>query len=292
MAAFGGKKLLFVADFDGTLTKFDTTDISFRACRRYLDGSEETRTEMAEVQRERSNVYLDGYSKCFEDGLKRFGSDASSPEQKSLVNFSASLDSYNHNSRVQIANDHLLDDIVDDKSVVAELCRDIVYQDQALETLRFIQHSDKDVVACSKILSVNWFKPVLVECLDGIIGSDDIVSAFTPILRNGILDLGHASTSIDKRNWIRKWKTEECFCVYVGDSMTDLLALLEADFGILVGKNRHVLETAKVFDLDLQPLSKAAPSTEKTEGKSDNGFFYADSWSEIMTFSQTFFSQL
>lgn len=298
------KKLLFVTDFDGTLTKYDTTDISFKACRKYLDGSVETKAELEDVHKKRGSVYLDGYSKCFDAGVKQFGSDVLSSSQKRLMDFVVSLDAYNRNSRVTLANDHLLDDIVDDKEILRRFCKDVGYQEQALETLRWLQEEstveDNKIVSC-RVLSVNWFKPVLVECLDGIINSEDIVTAFPPILaKDGSLDLGPASSSIDKLNWIKKWKMEfggvsggrggdQCLCVYVGDSMTDLMALLEADVGILVGKNRHVLETIKVFGLDFQPITKAVNETEHLGiDKKGNKLFYVNSWSEIHAFLKTF----
>lgn len=299
------KKLLFVTDFDGTLTKFDTTDISFKACRKYLDGSVETKAELEEVHKERGSIYLNGYSKCFKEGLKQFGSDASL-RQKSLMDFVVSLDAYNRDSRVTIANNHLLDDIVDDKEILRKFCKDVGYQEQSLETLRWLQEessstvvTDNKIASC-KVLSVNWFKPVLVECLEGIVNNKDIVTAFPPILaKDGSLDLGPASSSIDKLNWIKKWKMDfggdvddsgdQCLSVYVGDSMTDLLALLEADVGILVGKNRHVLETVKLFGINFLPMTKAANDDEHFEvNRNDNRLFYADSWSEIQAFLKTF----
>lgn len=295
-------KLLFVTDFDGTLTKFDTTNISFKSCQKYLDGSVEEKAELEEFHKERGSKYLNGYSECFEKGLKQFGSDVSS-NQKSLMDFVVSLDAYNRNSRITVAKNHLLDDILDDKEIIRKFCEEICYQEQALETLCWLQKESTKMannkVASCKVLSVNWFKPVLVECLEGIIDANDIVTALPPILaKDGTLDLGLASSSIDKLDWIKKWKIDvggdgdQCLCVYVGDSMTDLLALLEAEVGILVGKNRHVLETVKIFELDFQPMDQAASlvanNGELKLNKKNNRLFYADSWSEIQTFLKTF----
>ena len=293
------KKIIFVTDFDGTLTRFDTTDISFKACRKYLDGSLQKRAELEEVHKERGSVYLNGYSKCFNEGINQFGSGvSSSSSQKSLVDFVVSLDAYNRDSRVMIANKHLLDDIIEDKNILRKFCKDVGYQEQSLETLRWLQEessftvltADDKVASCLKVLSVNWFKPVLVECLEGIVNSENIVSALPPILaKDGSLDLGPASSSIDKLNWIKKWKInfggDECLSVYVGDSMTDLLALLEADVGILVGKNRHVLEAVKVFGLDFVAITKADGDEHlEINNQNNNRLYYADSWNEIHLF--------
>ena len=42
--------------------------------------------------------------------------------------------------------------------------------------------------------------------------------------------------------------------LYVGDSSTDLLALLEADVGILIGESNSARKIARRFGLQLQPL--------------------------------------
>ena len=48
------------------------------------------------------------------------------------------------------------------------------------------------------------------------------------------MDFGKVSTSQGKGEWLRKWNKEyQRLSVYVGDTLTDLPALLEADYGII-----------------------------------------------------------
>ena len=57
--------------------------------------------------------------------------------------------------------------------------------------------------------------------------------------------------------------------VYVGDSATDLLALLAADVGILIGESRSARQVARRFGLRLAPLPR------ELQGRGDSG---ADVW--------------
>eukprot|EP00111_Clytia_hemisphaerica_P015982 TCONS_00047273-protein len=224
-------KILLVSDFDATLTKFDTTFLSLHACTRFNEGTEEQRKEIKEVWNERSKDYLAGYSKAYEDNLKLF---RGSSNENRLLNFLKSLDEYNVRSRVDIANKHLLDDI--STKNISNLVKEVVFQDNAKEVLQLLKE-DNNVE--TKILSVNWFKPLLEESLKAWVSAEKIISSSTPILMNGEIDFGPVSTSQEKRGWIMKWKNEGNHqkCIYVGDSLTDIGALLEADYGILFGQN-------------------------------------------------------
>lgn len=303
-------KLLFVADFDGTLTKHDTTNLSFRACRGHWYGTPDEREQIERVRATRAVKYFKEYSHTFEESLKRYGTDQSNPGHQDLVKFSKTLDEYNKESRIQLAHQHTFDDIIsNDPHIIKELCRDIEFQEGALDTIRFLRDStavaaQEEVVKC-KILSVNWFKPVLETSLDSLVASGDIITAATPVLNSNegegdaMCDLGLASSSVDKLDWIRRWKSEsppQCTCAFVGDSMTDLLALLEADVGILIGKNQQVLNTVDIFGVDLQPLSQVISSSSvdsaisASNGNNGMRLYYADNWSEILAFVKMFCS--
>ena len=238
--------ILFVSDFDATLTKFDTTFLSLHACTRFNNGSEEQRKEIKEIWSKRSKDYMHGYSAAYEDNLEKF---RSSSDDNRLLNFLKAIDDYNVSSRMDIANKHLLDDI--STTNITDLVKEVVFQDNAKEVLQKLKN-DNNVV--TKILSVNWFKPLLDYCLTDWVSSENIISSSTPILMNdGGIDFGPVSTAQGKKDWIIKWKNEgnQQKCIYVGDSLTDIGALLEADYGILFGKNKKVLEVSEIFGLKL-----------------------------------------
>lgn len=69
--------------------------------------------------------------------------------------------------------------------------------------------------------------------------------------------------------------------VYVGDSSTDLLAILQADVGILLGGSSSAIELAKGFGVLVKPLADFAPGDLPV-------VWTADNWDEIGSFlSQT-----
>ena len=65
--------------------------------------------------------------------------------------------------------------------------------------------------------------------------------------------------------------------IYVGDSVSDLMVLLEADVGIIISTKRTAIhDAADAFGIKLRPLGST---------KSDkNVLFTAKSWSEINSY--------
>ncbi|KAG2498573.1 hypothetical protein HYH03_003324 [Edaphochlamys debaryana] len=69
--------------------------------------------------------------------------------------------------------------------------------------------------------------------------------------------------------------------VYVGDSASDLAALLDADYGIVVGTNRLLRRVAAAYGIVLRPLA-AAPLDPTTVPAGT--LYEADGWEEIRAF--------
>ncbi|GLC44016.1 hypothetical protein PLESTB_000220200 [Pleodorina starrii] len=77
--------------------------------------------------------------------------------------------------------------------------------------------------------------------------------------------------------------------VYVGDSTSDLGALLAADVGVVVGENRLLRRVAARFGVRLRPLAAAplaVPSTAAAAAGGSGGVLYeaAGGWAEIRAF--------
>ena len=74
--------------------------------------------------------------------------------------------------------------------------------------------------------------------------------------------------------------------VFVGDSITDLLALLKSDIGIVIGKSQTVRKVAKSFGIKLLPLQEiqkmtASECQDNTHHLQKGVLFEAPSWNEI-----------
>lgn len=81
--------------------------------------------------------------------------------------------------------------------------------------------------------------------------------------------------------------------IYVGDSVTDVLALLKADIGIIVGSSSSLRKICGRFGIDILPLIAASillSPTSELDSKIDksrlplNTLYCAESWDEIEAF--------
>lgn len=82
-----------------------------------------------------------------------------------------------------------------------------------------------------------------------------------------------------------------CITIYVGDSVTDLLAMLDADVGIVVGNSGTFERVASAFGISVRPLSSAYDSldakVDSVEGESRSGgrcVYRVAHWEEIEVF--------
>ena len=86
--------------------------------------------------------------------------------------------------------------------------------------------------------------------------------------------------------------TAPSLSVYIGDSVGDLLCLLEADIGIVVGSSTSLRRVGKQFGVSFVPLfpglvekQRQMTEQEKSTFKSRSGVLYTvSSWSEIHAF--------
>ena len=70
--------------------------------------------------------------------------------------------------------------------------------------------------------------------------------------------------------------------IYIGDSFTDLLALLKADIGIIIGKSKSMFTVCNNFGIHIIPLHKW--SFEQFTNEEKKVLFSVDNWNEIQTF--------
>lgn len=138
------------------------------------------------------------------------------------------------------------------------------------------------------VLSINWC-PILIESLlvQPLCDNSSDASSEVPIWSNSVDGEGIVSLpfpgAISKKEQIRKLqKSSEdgsSRVVYVGDSSTDLLAILQADVGILLGGSQSAASLAKRYGFFVKPLS------ECEGGDSHQSVVWtADSWDEIGSF--------
>lgn len=87
-----------------------------------------------------------------------------------------------------------------------------------------------------------------------------------------------------------KGTASKSLTVYVGDSVTDLLAMLDADVGIVVGDSATFTQVASAFSIPIRPLASAYEELSM-EGESSEArlvgrgrCIYRARWAEIDAF--------
>jgi phosphoserine phosphatase len=140
------------------------------------------------------------------------------------------------------------------------------------------------------VLSINWcpsliaasIQPLLENCLD----------VPMPIIWSNLVQAESGEVSLiipgalAKKERIKKLKQEGevSVVVYVGDSSTDLAALIEADVGILIGGSESTINMAKDRGVKIRPLSEYGSSmcvTLDERDQSQNVIWATECWSEV-----------
>jgi len=170
------------------------------------------------------------------------------------------------------------------------------------------------------VLSINWF-PNLIEAsfvmplrrhidsspnIEGMDGKESEVQAnsddmrLTEVWCNSIDEEGAVQLDIPgaaaKRQRIRALKERlakehqlaampsagrDMLVVFIGDSSTDLLGLLEAHIGIMIGRSSTLEGIAGRWNIPLKPLKERRASSSSSGLHEDGTIWMADGWEEI-----------
>lgn len=127
------------------------------------------------------------------------------------------------------------------------------------------------------VLSINWcpslIEATLLRCLPS---AQNVPVWSNSVDRHGVVSQ-HVAGALDKRARIAKLKSSG-FVVYIGDSTTDLAALVEADFGVLLCHSKSTAAIAEEWEIRVVPLNQR---NAMDQGESASVIWIAESWSEI-----------
>lgn len=135
-----------------------------------------------------------------------------------------------------------------------------------------------------EILSANWSQTFVNAAVKGLCDS---------VVTNRLLfdEQGYSTGEIelrvvsarDKWRHFKSRRSKTGLTGYIGDSMSDLRAILEADIGILVGENLICLRTIDRFQIPIERVTKAshrAANCSEMRATSKQ-ILHADSWETI-----------
>lgn len=161
-----------------------------------------------------------------------------------------------------------------------ELLDCLSLQDNCLSVLQNCASKDYEI----GVLSINWcptlIESILVHPLCAENRTLEIPIWCNTVDGEGIVDLPFEG-AIAKRQKICNLQKDDSKVVYIGDSSTDLLAILQADVGILLGGSKSAAGLAQRYGISVQPLSECESNA------SGNVVWTADSWEEIRSFLET-----
>jgi phosphoserine phosphatase len=196
----------------------------------------------------------------------------SSDPRTALSDFTAAFDAVEQNSIESVVAGGFLRGIP--RAALRATGATVEKRERVLETLAEVHERGIEL----HVVSANWSADVVrggIGELDVPIHSNDL--AFDEFdISTGDLKRRIVS-ALDKLRQFRALPSGEGLRVFVGDSVTDLLALLDADVGILVGANPSPLTVCQRAGVEVVPLT-----TDATPDR--HRLFSAASWEEIARF--------
>lgn len=280
----GLKVNLFAFDFDGTCTQKDTTSLLYKATDKYLASTEAERKQLDALWSELGKKYWSGHQDVVSRSLSVNDSPSfSAYNEKELRSFLQKVYEYDLTMMKQIEGSKILQGI--SKESIKEAAQEVKLNPGCLNVLNHVNLP-------LYLISVNWCQD-LIHAKLGHLKHLNIFGNNLPL--EGELSSGHLgktlTSAFDKERIFQDLignttERSDGVSVFVGDSITDLLALLRSDVGILIGKSQTVRKVAKSFGIKLLPLQdiqemKGGDCHENANPKQKGVLFEAPSWNEI-----------
>ncbi|XP_031575102.1 bifunctional TH2 protein, mitochondrial-like [Actinia tenebrosa] len=287
-----GLRVRFLAfDFDSTCTVEDTTGLYYKATETYRRASEAKSKVLDKEWESLGNTYLKGHKETIKRLLENVPySENGNLSMEGLKSFLMETHNFDSECTKKVEASGLLSGI--SKEGIIQIAKNVQLSPGCVQVLG-------QVNLPLNVISFNWSKD-LIQIVLGQLKHLRIAGNNFPTEDNkstGQID-SHVSTSFDKEaefmRLVEGQKEIEGLSVFIGDSIGDLLPLLKADVGIVIGNSNTMRKVAKAFGIKLLPLldlynrygrcnsvqydsSIVIPSTTD-----NNGILYeATSWYEI-----------
>lgn len=275
---------LFAFDFDGTCTQKDTTSLLHKATEKYHASTESEMKELDAQWSELGRKYWNGHQEIVSKSILDHSTTASEFNERGLRSFLQEVHQYDFEMMERVETSELLKGISRDG--IKEVAKEVKLNQGCLNVLNHINLP-------LYLITVNWCQD-LIHAKLGQLKHLKIFGNHLPL--EGELSSGYLAKNLtnafDKETIFQqlvqdKSARSEGISIFVGDSITDLLALLKSDLGIVIGKSQTVRKVAKSFGIKLIPLQeiqnkKASECQKETFCSIQRGvLFEARSWNEI-----------
>lgn len=277
---------LFAFDFDGTCTQKDTTSLLYKATDKYRTSTEVEMKQLDAHWSELGKTYWTGHQEVVSKSLAVHGTPGSTFNEKGLRSLLEEVYHYDVTMMKQVEASKLLKGI--SKDSIKETAQEVKLNPGCLNVLNHINLP-------LYLITVNWCED-LIHAKLGHLRHLKIFGNNLPL--EGELSSGYLAKNLtnafDKETIFQelvqnKSTRSDGISVFVGDSVTDLLALLKSDIGIVIGKSQTVRKVAKSFGIKLLPLqeiqkmtaSECQENTHHLHHLQKGVLFEAPSWNEI-----------
>uniref|UniRef100_A0ACD6AL53 Uncharacterized protein n=1 Tax=Avena sativa TaxID=4498 RepID=A0ACD6AL53_AVESA len=300
-------KLVIFSDFDLTCTVVDSSAILAEIAilshqKASQSGSDNLldRTKSADLRNSwnmLSNQYTEEHEQCIERLLPP--EEAKSLDYDQLYKGLEVLSEFERQANSRVIDSGVLRGMnIDDIRKAGER---LILQDGCRNFFQKIGETRENLNLDIHILSYCWCAELIrsafssVGCLDGLnIHSNEF--AFEGSVSTGQINR-QIESPLDKVEKFKSIKsdldsTASSLSVYIGDSVGDLLCLLEADIGIVVGSSTTLRRVGKQFGVSFVPLLPGLVEKQRLVGKQESSIFKArsgvlhtvSSWSEVQAF--------
>ncbi|KAJ6824970.1 bifunctional TH2 protein, mitochondrial-like [Iris pallida] len=301
------KRLFVFSDFDLTCTVVDSSSIlaeiailtaskADQKADQGLGDVRKTSSSMRSSWEALSRQYNEEYEKCIEELLPK--EEVKEFDYKGLYKGLEDLSNFEKRANLRVVESGMLRGVnLDDIKRAGERLK---FHDGCSEFFQKIVKKKESMSIEFHLLSYCWCADLIrsafstVGCLnDLIIHSNEF--NFEESVSTGEI-VRRMESPIDKveafTNIVSEISNEEQMSVYIGDSVGDLLCLLKADVGIVVGESESLRKVGKKFGVSFVPLYPALVMKQRqlvdkdtTVWKGLSGVLYtASSWTEIRAF--------
>ena len=299
-----------IADFDETVSEVDTISLLVHAAieSRTIPFQEGAQVSLLADWQETVEWYSTQYARIVDEWLssgkpkeiRNRNHSQSASDLADLTDFLKALEALEKTSIRRVTGRKFLAGLTKDR--LREMGRNVQKKRGALQVLEAMRTNGVKI----EILSANWSKTLIEGAMEG---------ACNQIVTNHLeFDAAGCSTGqihlrvVSAHDKLRHFLTRKCVLspavpspkgeggkkrletqpgqtLYIGDSISDFLAILEADIGMLIGENRTAIQTIERFGLPTRIIADQDrfDPIRHTRGT----IFRVDSWERLDCFLST-----
>ncbi|CAM9389533.1 unnamed protein product [Ectocarpus sp. 12 AP-2014] len=284
---------LLCVDFDDTLTEGDTTGLLVETAK----AQRETPEDRVDLGREwvlLTRTFLSKWSETIEDSLSTKLSTTAC-----TANGSGAVDREGLElmlRKLEVVDLDSVSRVSDSKDVISRVLSETLLDSHSLSS------STTGIDAGGRVWAGETASPRLEGDCPASVSSNDLVFDEHGVSTGEIAvkipgSFGKHQRFLDLAAMARESvasseSSPRLMTVYVGDSVTDLLAMLDADVGIVVGHSGSFEKVARAFGIDIRPLASVYEAMDgtwelpRTGAPSGSGqcVYRASQWAEIDVF--------